>query len=886
MSKRPKYPDNISIEQFLGIAGVIFLGLDSRGRVTLVNRKGVEILGLADEKEAVGANWFDNFVPKSVRKETKDVFSKLIRGEVELLEYYTNPIVSKSGEERIIAWHNKVIKDEKGKITGTLSSGEDITERVLVERELIESEKFFQKVFNAMQDGISILDRDLNVVRTNVWMEKTYSDKMPLVGKKCYTVYQNRETPCPWCPSLKTFETGEASTTVVPCPSEEKQSGWIELITFPLRDKSGRIANVIEYVRDISDRVRAEESLRESEARIRSIFRAAPVGIGIVVDRVLKEVNDRICLMTGYSREELIGRDARILYPSEADYEFVGREKYAQIRRYGTGTVETKWKRKDGEIIDVLLSSTPIETDNTESEVTFTALDITERKKAEQRALTAAEMGSDLIYEWELEGDTLKWFGKMEEALGYPPEGIPDSVSRWLELVHPEDVERLKSSVEKHRSSTLPIFEEYRIRHSDGSWRYWLDRAAPSVDAEGRPYKWIGVCVDFTRRRQVEQQLRQAQKMEAVGQLAGGIAHDFNNLLQVINGNIELALSEVGDKHPARESLDDVARAGRMAADLVRQLLAFSRRQVMKPERLDMNTIISNLFKMLRRIIGENIEIEFTPGRDLDRILADRGMVEQILINLCVNSRDAMPNGGKLSIETENVSITEDFCVRHPWAKLGRYVLIRIADSGHGMDRKTLQRIFEPFFSTKEKNKGTGLGLSTVYGIIKQHGGMIHVYSEPQKGSLFKAYLPAAEGELEPAEPEEYKEIAGGEETILLAEDDDMVRNLAVDILERAGYSVMGAGDGEEALNMFKRKAEEIDLLILDVVMPKLGGRKAYERMRKTRKDVPVIFSSGYSEKGVHTGFVLDEGLELIQKPFGAADLLQIVRRVLDSGKG
>ncbi len=885
MSRRAKYPDNISVDHFLGIAGVIFLGLDSRGRVTLINRKGLEILGLDDEEQALEANWFDSFVPESMREETKEVFRKLMRGEVELLEYYTNPVVSKKGEERIIAWHNKVLKDESGRITGTLSSGEDITEKTLVERELVESENFLQKVFNAMQDGISILDRSLNVVRTNVWMEKTYSEKMPLVGKKCYTAYQNRETPCPWCPSVKTFETGKADTTVAPYPSEEKQSGWIELITFPLRDKSGKIANVIEYVRDISDRVRAEESLRESEARIRSIFRAAPVGIGIVVNRVLKEVNDRICEMTGYSQEELIGNDARMLYPSDTDYEFVGREKYGQIRKHGTGTVETKWKRKNGGIIDVLLSSTPIETDNPESEVTFTALDITERKKAERRTMIAAEMGSDLIYEWELESDTLKWFGKMEEALGYPPDGIPYTISRWLDLAHPDDTERLRGSAEKHRSSNQPIFEEYRIRHSDGSWRYWLDRAAPLVDAEGRPYKWIGVCVDFTRRKQVEEQLRQAQKMEAVGQLAGGIAHDFNNLLQVINGNIELALSEVQETHPARESLDDVARAGKMAAGLVRQLLAFSRRQVMKPEWLDMNRVISELFKMLRRIIGENIDIEFVAGKDLDRIQADRGMVEQILMNLCVNSRDAMPNGGKLSIETENVLIAGDFCARHPWAEPGRYVLIRIADSGHGMDRSTLERIFEPFFSTKEKNKGTGLGLSTAYGIIKQHNGMIHVYSEPEKGSVFKAYIPAGEGEAETAETKESDEMAGGGETILLAEDDDMVRNLTAGILERAGYSVIGARDGEEALAQFEKNADKIDLLILDVVMPRLGGRRAYERMRKARKDVPVIFSSGYSEKGVHTGFVLDEGLELLQKPFGAADLLQMVRSVLNSGK-
>jgi PAS domain S-box-containing protein len=408
-------------------------------------------------------------------------------------------------------------------------------------------------------------------------------------------------------------------------------------------------------------------------------------------------------------------------------------------------------------------------------------------------------------------------------------------------------------------------------------------------DDRGRPYCLQAWFLDVSERhraeaerRGLEAQLRQAQKMEAVGQLAGGVAHDFNNLLQVINGYADMALRDTASDHPSRGCLSEVIRAGERAATLVRQLLTFSRRQIMRPESLDLNDVIADVLKLLRRVIGEHIRLDFVPGHELGIVHADRGMMEQVLMNLCVNARDAMPQGGRLIIETENVRIDEKYRENHPWAVPGRYVLVGVTDTGLGMDAGTLDRIFEPFFSTKEPGRGTGLGLATVYGIVKQHEGLIRAYSEPAKGTAFRVYLPITERAVSEASPNVDGPIPGGNETILVAEDDPMVLSLATRLLERAGYSVVAARDGAEAVAEFRRRRDRIDAVLLDVVMPGLGGREALEQIRLVAPDVRALFASGYSASAIHTGFVLDPGLRVIQKPLGREDLLRAVRSVLD----
>jgi nitrogen-specific signal transduction histidine kinase/ActR/RegA family two-component response regulator len=385
--------------------------------------------------------------------------------------------------------------------------------------------------------------------------------------------------------------------------------------------------------------------------------------------------------------------------------------------------------------------------------------------------------------------------------------------------------------------------------------------------------------------KKLEAQLRQAQKMEAIGTLAGGIAHDFNNLLQVINGYTDLVLSDLSPDQPGYNSLSEVARAGNRATELVGQLLAFSRRQVLKPENLDMNEIVANLLKMLKRILGEHILLDFAPAQNLGRIYADPNMIAQILMNLCINARDAMSEGGSLMVETENVVVNGKYCNTHPWASPGRYILVSVTDTGCGMDAETIGRIFEPFFTTKALGHGTGLGLAMVYGIVKQHNGMIHAYSEPGKGTSFKVYLPTSERMAGEVGSKIESRVEGGHETILLAEDEEMVRNLAAAILEKAGYTVLQAANGEEAMVRFRKAAPEIDLLLLDVVMPGLGGRALYEQARALKPEIAVLFASGYSDNAVRANFALGKGLPLLSKPFSREELLAAVREVLDATK-
>ena len=422
-------------------------------------------------------------------------------------------------------------------------------------------------------------------------------------------------------------------------------------------------------------------------------------------------------------------------------------------------------------------------------------------------------------------------------------------------------------------------------KHKDGTLYTEEATISPVRDGSGRLVNYVAVKRDITHDLELEQQIRQSQKMEAIGQLAGGVAHDFNNILQTMMGNIEILLDNFKGDDEQRADLEEIDRGVERAAALTRQLLMFSRRQVMQPKMLDLNLIIEELLKMLRRVIGEDIRLEWVPGNPLGAVQADAGMMEQVLMNLCVNARDAMPHGGVLIIETQNVLTDAEYCQNHLEGVPGRFVLLSVTDTGEGMDEETIEHIFEPFFTTKGPGKGTGLGLATVYGIVRQHGGMVDLYSEPGKGTTFKVYFPLCAQEAEASSPrvDVDVDVTGGNETILLAEDDAKVRELAERILKHAGYTVLAAEDGEKAVTLFKENADAVALLLLDVIMPNLGGHEAFEIIRGIHPGLPTLFSSGYSEQAVHTNFVLHEGLQLIQKPYTPNALLRKVREVLDS---
>lgn len=385
-------------------------------------------------------------------------------------------------------------------------------------------------------------------------------------------------------------------------------------------------------------------------------------------------------------------------------------------------------------------------------------------------------------------------------------------------------------------------------------------------------------------RKIMEKQLRQAQKMEAVGQLAGGVAHDFNNLLYVISGYTEMMMDDLLPESHLYQNAAQIMKASQRAATLVRQLLLFSRKEAMQVKDIDLNELITNLMKMVRRVIGEHISIEVSTGFNIKNIKGDTGQIEQIIMNLCLNSKDAMTGSGKILIKTETICIDAEFCELHPWAKPGEYALLTISDTGHGIAPELKERIFDPFFTTKEVGKGTGLGLAAVYGIVKSHNGMIHLYSEEGYGTTFKIYLPTESSNISPSnENEQLTSQTGGIETILLAEDEKPLREMLLKILKKAGYRVFAAEDGEKAIQIFNKNSESIDIALLDIVMPKAGGQQIIEHISNIRPELPAIFMTGYSKGLLSPGILSGNRHEIIQKPISRSILLEKVRVVLDA---
>ena len=410
---------------------------------------------------------------------------------------------------------------------------------------------------------------------------------------------------------------------------------------------------------------------------------------------------------------------------------------------------------------------------------------------------------------------------------------------------------------------------DYVLKHHPG-------RLVPAI------HRAIDEVAVQTQRKRLEDQLRHAQKMESIGTLAGGIAHDFNNLLTAIIGNAQLALAGLRPEDPLHDRLIEIENSGKRAAELTRQLLIFSRRERLEPRTINLNDTIGQFAKMLRRIIGEDVELRFQAAADLSTVFADPGQMEQVLMNLAVNARDAMPEGGELIIETQNITVDETYCRTRPYARPGKYVQISVSDNGAGMDTDTQQHIFEPFFTTKEVGKGTGLGLALAYAIIKQHEGMIEVYSEVGHGTTFRIHLPAQEKAVEEKAPETQPTLRGGAETILVAEDEEALQRLLKGMLTGLGYNVILTRDGEAAVETYSSHRDQIDLVILDMVMPRTSGREAYERIRTLGSDVPVIFMTGYSAEMAQSRCVVEPGAAFIQKPYGIAALGHKVRQALD----
>ena len=479
---------------------------------------------------------------------------------------------------------------------------------------------------------------------------------------------------------------------------------------------------------------------------------------------------------------------------------------------------------------------------------------------------------------------------QIESMLGFSPAEWLSDPMNWLNHIHPDDRE-IALAAEKSFQETHELFQaEYRMFARDGRLVWFRDEGV-LLQTDGQVLLMQGVLYDITERKRLEDQLRHSQKMEAVGQLAGGVAHDFNNLLMLIQAHNEHLRDRLDADDPARKDALEIENAVTRAASLTGQLLAFSRKVVLRPKVLDLNVVLADVAKMLHRLLGENIEVKVVPGASLGRVKADPGQMEQVILNLAVNSRDAMPDGGRLTIETRDVELDENDSRDHEGAPPGKYVMLAVSDNGSGMDTETRAHMFEPFYTTKAPGKGTGLGLATVYGVVKQSDGWIWVDSEPGRGTTFRIHLPRVEesdgGEVPVERQATSKTVPSvvapkGTETVLVVEDQDGIREIVKESLRRNGYKVLIAVDGNEALQMASSYADPIHLLITDLVMPNIGGRELAQRLTPLRPRMKVLFMSGYSEHAADND-ELDASATVLQKPFSLDALVRNVRRVLDA---
>lgn len=507
-------------------------------------------------------------------------------------------------------------------------------------------------------------------------------------------------------------------------------------------------------------------------------------------------------------------------------------------------------------------------------------------RESEEKLRGIVETTKEWIWAVDSQGQYLYSNPALHRMLGRPQAGPTAPSLEWL---HPADRVMMQALWRDPLTRQNGWQEkQFRWLRPDGSYRILESNAIPRLDDRGQWIGFQGADRDVSERakgmeiqRRLESQLRQSQKLEAVGQLAGGVAHDFNNLLQIIQGYTLLALQEGTTLDLCKSHLAEVQTASDRAIKLTRQLLMFSRQEAAQLEDLDMNQMVQNMLNMIRRLIGAHIEVSFVPGAQLGNVRADHSQMEQVLMNLCVNARDAMPHGGRLAVELGNLVIADNYTETHPWAKPGRYVQLAVTDTGCGMDAATQERIFEPFFTTKSKEKGTGLGLSVVYGIIQQHHGLIQVYSEPGVGTTFKIYLPEVERSASCQAKRTVRPIHTGHETILVAEDSPEIRKLTALVLEKAGYRLLLASNGAEALRIFKDNPAEIDLVYLDLIMPLIGGIEAGEQMEALKPGIKLLFCSGYSTTGAELSNRLPAGATMVEKPCAPDELLRRVHELL-----
>lgn len=791
-------------------------------------------------------------------------------------------------EQHYINFVYMPLREADNSISGIVSYGMDVTEQMLSRIKIQESEERYRLLFENNPIPMWVFDvKTLAFLSVNnaAIQHYGYSEEEFLTmnlkdirpPEEIDVLLEHTNKSFPEIDKAGVFKHRNKNGTIIEVEIVSKQ------LIF-----NGKNAELV-LANDVTERKKAEESIRFQAHLLNTVEQAV---IATDLDGIVTYWNQFAEKLYGWTIAEAVGRNIRELTTAEMNKEQAD-QIMTQLSAGKSWSGEFTVRNKDGEGFPAYVSNSPvIDSDGKITGIVGVSVDITESSRAEKalrqaedKYRTLVETSPAIIYLAEPHPPFATiYVSPNVTRFGYPAEEWSDRPDMWVSLIHDEDRVRVLRTAENAVAQGEETDMEYRVVAKNGAIIWLHDKGRFILDEQGNKTGWQGMMIDITKTKELEEQLRQSQKLESVGRLAGGIAHDFNNMLTAINGYSELTLRKLEADNPLRRNIEEIKKAGERSALLTHQLLAFSRRQVLKPVVLDLNDAVTDTIRLLQRLIGEDVELVTELNPKTGRVNVDPGQLSQIIVNLAVNARDAMPHGGKLTIGTSNVFLMPDEAKLKVGILPGAYVALSISDTGCGIDEKNRQHIFEPFFTTKEPGKGTGLGLATVYGIVQQSGGNIEIDSIVEVGTTFRIYLPRV-GEL--SEAVEIKdtsaELPTGTETILLVEDEDLVRNLSIEILETCGYTVIEARNGLEALKICEAEDCKFDLLMTDVVMPQMGGRELAEKLTKKLPNIQVLFTSGYTDDAVMRHGVIETNTNFIQKPFTFDALASKIRELLDA---
>ncbi|MGH2934684.1 MAG: PAS domain S-box protein [Gaiellaceae bacterium] len=864
-------------------ANDLIFTVDLGGDVIGANRAVERTLGY-DVGDLVGKP-VSSLIPPEWRAQAEDATNAKIDGRTERTVYELE-LVAQDGRKVPVEVSSWLVYDGEEPVAAHAIC-RDVSERDAAERArqvaedaLFERDDLLQRAFETTAIGMAIVSASGRITRPNRACCELLGYMIEELLALDVAAITHPDDRTETAEVIRRLVEGEVPRASVEMRYVRKDGGviWAQVGISPLRNREGKVTSLIAQLVEVTARREAESALRDSEELFRAAFEGAAAGMLLVTPHGnIVRANAEFCRIVGYELAELRRMDVvELTHPEDR------RDVRGVLSHSDDGPIpyvaDKRYLRKDGETVWVHVAASPVfgPQGNPRGYVTQVT-DLTARRASEERFRLLFESSPLGIEMFDGGGRVVAANGALLLMLGYEADELRGK--HWRDFTHPDDrdldLDRF-GEMFAHRRSHLEL--EKRYLHKDGHAVLVRLTAFAPDDAE---QFLIGVVEDITERRELEEQLRRAQRMEAVGQLAGGVAHDFNNLLTAIVSYCDLAagsLPENADER-VRSSIDGIRGAADRASDLTRQLLAFGRRQVLELEPVDVNAVIAEHASMLARLIGEDVEVRLALDPDASTVTMDKGQLVQVLMNLAANARDAMPSGGTLTIETENVEL--DRAPTTTGAVSGPHVLVAVSDTGTGIDAETTRRIFEPFFTTKDPGKGTGLGLSTVLGIVEQSGGRVSVYSEPGFGTTFKVYLPAVGTAVSPSAPEAPAARPTGAERILLVEDNDAVREPLCSLLADLGYDVVAAAGPVGAIAL--ADAEEIDLLVTDVVMPAMNGRELAETLSPTHPEMKVLYMSGYTDDAVIARGVLQPGTSFLQKPFGADRLAAKVRELLDA---